>query len=87
MRSFSYLSIDVFNLYCLMYQIDMDKLAAFLPLHLLAVLVSSDRDEELFRYLLRGIRFLHSLCDLASRHAKMEQVTFSNACQSFGLFC
>jgi hypothetical protein len=62
-----------------MYQIDMDKLAAFLPLHLLGVLMSSDRDAALFSYMLRGIRLLHSLCDLAPRHAKVEQVTFSNA--------
>ena len=66
-----------------MYQIDMDKLAAFLPLHLLGVLMSSDRDEALFEYMLRGIRLLHSLCDLAPRHAKVEQVTFSNACYLF----
>jgi len=72
-----------------MYQIDMEKLAAFLPLHLLGVLMSSDRDETLFRYLLCGIRLLHSLCDLASRQSKVEQVTVSNACQSFSLigFC
>ncbi|XP_062171968.1 nodulin homeobox isoform X2 [Alnus glutinosa] len=52
-------------------KIDMDKLAAFLPLHLLGVLMSSDRDAALFSYMLRGIRLLHSLCDLAPRHAKI----------------
>jgi hypothetical protein len=66
-----------------MYQIDMDKLPAFLPLHLLGVLMSSDRDEALFEYMLCGLRLLHSLCDLAPRHAKVEQVTFSNACHLF----
>ncbi|KAL4610401.1 hypothetical protein ACB092_08G047600 [Castanea dentata] len=55
-------------------KIDMEKLAAFLPLHLLGVLMSSDRDETLFRYLLCGIRLLHSLCDLASRQSKVEQI-------------
>ncbi|XP_062171969.1 nodulin homeobox isoform X3 [Alnus glutinosa] len=55
-------------------KIDMDKLAAFLPLHLLGVLMSSDRDAALFSYMLRGIRLLHSLCDLAPRHAKVEQI-------------
>ncbi|XP_059429522.1 nodulin homeobox-like isoform X2 [Corylus avellana] len=55
-------------------KIDMDKLAAILPLHLLGVLMSSDRDEALFEYMLRGIRLLHSLCDLAPRHAKVEQI-------------
>ncbi|XP_015891659.3 nodulin homeobox isoform X1 [Ziziphus jujuba] len=55
-------------------KIDMEKLAASLPLHLIAVLMSSDRDEALLRYLLCGIRFLHSLCDLAPRHAKLEQI-------------
>jgi hypothetical protein len=58
----------------ILFQIDMEKLAGFLPLHLIAVLMSSDRDEALFRYLLSGIRLLHSLCDLAPRHVKLEQV-------------
>ncbi|KAK8644053.1 hypothetical protein V6N13_013326 [Hibiscus sabdariffa] len=55
-------------------KIDVEKLAGFLPLHLIAVLVSSDRDEALLRYLLCGIRLLHSLCELAPRHTKLEQV-------------
>ncbi|KAG6787166.1 hypothetical protein POTOM_008799 [Populus tomentosa] len=55
-------------------KIDVEKLAGFLPLHLIAVLMSSDRDESLLRYLLRGIRLLHSLCDLAPRNSKLEQV-------------
>ncbi|XP_062144604.1 nodulin homeobox-like isoform X2 [Alnus glutinosa] len=57
-----------------MTKIDMEKLAGFLPLHLIAVLMSSDRDEALFRYMLSGIRLLHSLCDLAPRHVKLEQI-------------
>ncbi|KAK7852782.1 nodulin homeobox [Quercus suber] len=59
---------------CSATEIDMEKLASFLPLHLLGVLMSSDRDETLFRYLLCGIRLLHSLCDLASRQSKVEQI-------------
>ncbi|XWS09643.1 hypothetical protein CRYUN_Cryun39dG0007200 [Craigia yunnanensis] len=55
-------------------KIDVEKLAGFLPLHLIAVLVSSDRDEGLLRYLLCGIRLLHSLCELAPRHTKLEQI-------------
>ncbi|KAJ6686538.1 NODULIN HOMEOBOX [Salix purpurea] len=55
-------------------KIDVEKLAGFLPLHLIAVLMSSDRDESLLRYLLCGIRLLHSLCDLAPRNSKLEQV-------------
>ncbi|GLT61702.1 hypothetical protein SLA2020_343890 [Shorea laevis] len=55
-------------------KIDMEKLAGFLPLHLIAVLISSDRDEALFRYLSCGMRLLHSLCDLAPRHSKLEQI-------------
>ncbi|KAG2673576.1 hypothetical protein I3760_13G098800 [Carya illinoinensis] len=57
-----------------MIKIDMDKLATFLPLHLLGVLISSDREEALFRYLLCGIRLLHTMCDLSPRHAKVEQI-------------
>lgn len=63
-----------------MFQIDVEKLAASLPLHLIAVLISSDKDEALFRYLLCGIRLLHSMCDLAPRHAKLEQVSCSMFC-------
>ncbi|KAB5527487.1 hypothetical protein DKX38_021334 [Salix brachista] len=55
-------------------KIDVEKLAGLLPLHLIAVLLSSDRDESLLRYLLCGIRLLHSLCDLGSRNSKLEQV-------------
>lgn len=62
------------------FQVDVEKLARFLPLHLIAVLISSGRDEESFRYLLRGIRLLHSLLDLTSRHIKLEQVSFTGPC-------
>lgn len=55
-------------------QIDMERLAGCLPLHLLAVLVSSNGGEVHLRYLLRGVRLLHSLSELASRHAKLEQI-------------
>ncbi|XVF33860.1 hypothetical protein REPUB_Repub18cG0008300 [Reevesia pubescens] len=55
-------------------KIDMEKLAGFLPLHLIAVLMSSEKDEALLRYLLCGIRLLHSLCELAPRHTKLEQI-------------
>ncbi|KAJ1383582.1 NDX1 homeobox protein [Sesbania bispinosa] len=58
----------------LLLKIDMDKLAGSLPLHLTAVLISSDRDEAMFRYLLCGIRLLHSLCDLAPRLPKLDQI-------------
>ncbi|KAK7261438.1 hypothetical protein RIF29_27749 [Crotalaria pallida] len=58
----------------LLRKIDMEKLVGSLPLHLIAMLISSDRDEATFRYLLRGIRLLHSLCDLASRNSKVDQI-------------
>lgn len=63
---------------CTCVQIDMDKLAGSLPLHLTAVLISSDRNEAVFKYLLCGIRLLHSLCDLAPRLPKLDQVNISN---------
>lgn len=65
------------------FQIDVEKLAGFLPLHLIAVLVSSNKDESLLRYSLCGIRLLHSLCDLAPRHTKLEQVAFNDPCIRF----
>ncbi|XP_043720195.1 nodulin homeobox isoform X2 [Telopea speciosissima] len=55
-------------------QIDVEKLALCLPLHLIAVLVSPGRDDTQLIYLLRGFRLLHSLCDLASRQSKFEQI-------------
>ncbi|KAK7262414.1 hypothetical protein RJT34_29987 [Clitoria ternatea] len=58
----------------LLLKIDIDKLARSLPLHLTAVLISSDRDETMFRYLLCGVRLLHSLCDLADRLPKFDQI-------------
>lgn len=59
---------------CECVQVDMEKLAGSLALHLTAMLISSDRNEKVFKYLLCGIRLLHSLCDLAPRHPKLEQV-------------
>ncbi|KAH9314712.1 hypothetical protein KI387_023339, partial [Taxus chinensis] len=61
-------------------QINMEKLAGWLPLHLLAVLVASNGGEVpiRLRYLLHGIRLLHSLGELASRHAKLEQILLDN---------
>ncbi|CAN0920041.1 Nodulin homeobox [Linum grandiflorum] len=57
--------------------IDMEKLAMFLPMHLMAVLLSSRGDEPAsLRYLLCGFRLLHVLCDLAPRYNKLEQVKF-----------
>ncbi|XP_058083049.1 nodulin homeobox isoform X3 [Magnolia sinica] len=55
-------------------QIDMERLSWSLPLHLIAVLVSPGGDDTRMRYLLRGVRLLHSLCDLASRHMRLEQI-------------
>ncbi|KAL2332099.1 hypothetical protein Fmac_019680 [Flemingia macrophylla] len=55
-------------------KIDMEKLAGSLPSHLTAQLILPGKDEAKFRYLLCGIRLLHSLCDLASRNSKFEQI-------------
>ncbi|KAK7272093.1 hypothetical protein RJT34_28486 [Clitoria ternatea] len=55
-------------------KIDMEKLAGSLPLHLTSVLMSTNRNEATLRYLLCGVRLLHSLCDLASRNSKFEQI-------------
>eukprot|EP01018_Ginkgo_biloba_P033647 Gb_38590 [translate_table: standard] len=54
-------------------KVDMGKVAWHLPLHLLAVLISSNGAELSLQYLLCGVRLLHSLGDLASQHAKLEQ--------------
>jgi hypothetical protein len=55
-------------------QVDMEKLVSSLPLHLLAVCMNLGRGSDL-TYVLRGMRFLHSLSELATRHIKLEQVT------------
>ncbi|CAL5211373.1 unnamed protein product [Lathyrus oleraceus] len=55
-------------------KVDMGKLARSLPLHLTTILIFSRRDEDVFQYVLCGIRLLHSLCDLASRHPKFDQI-------------
>ncbi|KAH1219077.1 Nodulin homeobox [Glycine max] len=56
----------------------MEKLVGSLPLHLTTLLMSAVRDEALFRYLLCGIRLLHSLCELASRNSKFEQIVLDD---------
>lgn len=55
-------------------KVDMEKVAWQLPLHLLAVLVSSNGVELHLQYLLCGVRLLHTLSDLASQHVKLEQI-------------
>ncbi|XP_021715012.1 nodulin homeobox-like [Chenopodium quinoa] len=55
-------------------QIDMDKLVRLLPPHLTAVLLSSQGDEASLKYLLSGLRLLYSLCEIATRHSKLEQI-------------
>ncbi|PSR86021.1 Nodulin homeobox like [Actinidia chinensis var. chinensis] len=55
-------------------RIDVEKLARYLPTHLIARVMLSEKDETLFKYLLCGIRLLHSLCDLAPKHSKLEQI-------------
>lgn len=54
-------------------QINVEKLAASLPLHLIATLLSPDRDMRM-GHVLRGIRLLYTLSDLATRHARLEQI-------------
>ncbi|XP_074268821.1 nodulin homeobox isoform X1 [Silene latifolia] len=55
-------------------QVDVDKLLRFLPLHLTAMVLSTKKDEAMLRYLLSGLRLLHSFCEIASRHPKLEQI-------------
>ncbi|WOK95695.1 nodulin homeobox isoform X3 [Canna indica] len=54
-------------------QINMEKLASSLPLHLLAILLSANRDVHM-GYVLCGVRLLHTLSDLSTRHARLEQI-------------
>ncbi|XP_018469648.2 nodulin homeobox-like [Raphanus sativus] len=63
--------------FCIYYhdgkKINVEKLAGALPLHLLAEIKAHDRDVN-FEYMLSGIRLLHTLCELTSRHSKLDQV-------------
>lgn len=67
-------------------QIDLESLARYLSVHLIAKLLSSKQDEELFRYLLGGLRLLHALCDLAPRNTKLEQVLLDDVKVSEQMF-
>ncbi|KAL3647930.1 hypothetical protein CASFOL_008898 [Castilleja foliolosa] len=55
-------------------QVDLEKFARYLPLHLIAVIMAWERDKATFKYLLCGVLLLHSMCDLASRVPKIEQI-------------
>ncbi|CAA0828151.1 Unknown protein [Striga hermonthica] len=55
-------------------QVDLEKFARYLPLHLIAVVMAWERDKATFKYLLCGVLLLHSMCDLASRVPKIEQI-------------
>ncbi|KAK4357315.1 hypothetical protein RND71_022925 [Anisodus tanguticus] len=54
--------------------IDVEKLARYLALHLIAVILASEANAGLLKYLLSGFQLLHSLSDLESRHPKIEQI-------------
>ncbi|KAM7278809.1 hypothetical protein ACFE04_005943 [Oxalis oulophora] len=55
-------------------QIDVERLAGFLPLHLISLIITAKHDESLFKHLLSGMRLFVSLNGLASRNAKLEQI-------------
>ncbi|KAJ3709256.1 hypothetical protein LUZ61_012961 [Rhynchospora tenuis] len=55
-------------------QIDIEKLATALPLNLIAVLLSPNDGDKDLAYVLRGARLLNTLSDVATRHARLEQV-------------
>lgn len=55
-------------------QIDVEKFARNLPAHLISVVMAREREKSTFKYLLCGILLLHSMCDLASRVPKIEQI-------------
>ncbi|KAL8530776.1 hypothetical protein ACS0TY_007715 [Phlomoides rotata] len=57
-----------------MNMVDLEKFARYLPLHLISVIMAWERDGNTFKYLLCGILLLHSMCDLASRVPKIEQI-------------
>ncbi|CAH2071846.1 unnamed protein product [Thlaspi arvense] len=58
-------------------KVNVEKMVAMLPLHLITGLMTPDRDDK-FQYVLCGIRMLHTFCDLTSRHPKLEQVLFDD---------
>ncbi|GJN11643.1 hypothetical protein PR202_ga29846 [Eleusine coracana subsp. coracana] len=55
-------------------EVDMEKRVSSLPLHLLAVSLELEQGSDL-TYVLRGMHFLHSLSEVATRHTRLEQVT------------
>ncbi|CAI9107975.1 OLC1v1007473C1 [Oldenlandia corymbosa var. corymbosa] len=59
-------------------QIGVDRLVRFLALHLIATIKHWRGDVALFRYLLSGFQLLHSLCYLAPRPPKIEQIFVEN---------
>lgn len=67
-------SVDYLTGKRVLLKIDMDKLAKSLPLHLTTTLIFTRRDEAVFKHVLRGVRLLHSLCDLSPRLPKFDQI-------------
>jgi hypothetical protein len=59
------------------FQVDVEKLASCLPLHLMACVmacVASSGTEPRLRYWLRAVRLLHTLSTLALGYPKLSQV-------------
>lgn len=54
-------------------QVDVERLASSLPLHVMACVASSGAEPRI-RYWLRAVRLLHSLSTLAHGYPKLSQV-------------
>ncbi|XP_010430680.2 PREDICTED: nodulin homeobox-like isoform X2 [Camelina sativa] len=54
-------------------KISVEKMVTMLPRHLMVLLMNPNKEGK-SRYILCGIRLLHTLCDLTSRHARLEQL-------------
>ncbi|KAI3682742.1 hypothetical protein L1987_82950 [Smallanthus sonchifolius] len=55
-------------------KINVESLARRLGMHIAEHFVKFTTDEQYLRYLLSGLRLLHTLYDIASHHSKLEQV-------------
>ncbi|CAI9288644.1 unnamed protein product [Lactuca saligna] len=65
-----------------LFEIYIESLARYLPLHLISKLLLFKRDEQHLKYLLSGVRLLHGLHDIAYCHSKLRQLLFEDSSSS-----
>ncbi|KAM7276677.1 hypothetical protein ACFE04_018543 [Oxalis oulophora] len=57
-------------------KVEVEKVASYLPLHLISQIMTKNRDEALFKYMLSGIQMLASFYAISEENRKIAEILF-----------